>query len=294
MTGSEDQAIGRVLLCRGKGDQRCGNPFLHVVPSKHLCRCLGGLVREETPIVPDQHPLRLSIAPNDRVGQGLAQTAYIVQREAFANHCPPSASAKGDDVEFLMTVWAEHALLEHKSCPIKILSAVDAQDLVLIIDLVAFYTHPAADHAMGTIRQPIFAIHRRRGQRLEHLEDGLSLDHIGPDIKLLDLTHLGRGLSLLDDVDNATIRVTYDPPIGQRLIDYRRQEGEMGSLEAVAVEQTPNRRGAEEWRVAVEDKQITFIGAQMGFELKHRVSGPFGFVLNDIRDARIVQVGPYW
>ena len=84
-----------------------------------------------------------------------------MQRKALPDDGPPSAGAKGDLVLFLVTARAVEALFQDKDRLIQIFAGVDAQYLILIVDLVAFHTHAGVNQAMRAVGQPVLAVHRR-------------------------------------------------------------------------------------------------------------------------------------
>ncbi len=160
VAGGEDQAVGRIKKRRGVGDQRGGDVFReqgdgNVVSGEDLGGRLGGPVREEAPVVTDQHAALFLLLAGDLVGERLREPPHVVQGEAFADDGAPAAGPEGHLAFGLRAVRAEEPFLQDEPGFGQVLGGVDALHFVLVVGLIALHQHPGADQLVDAIGEAV-------------------------------------------------------------------------------------------------------------------------------------------
>jgi len=287
VAGSESQAISCALDSRGVGDEGRGRVLGEqqrgdVVASKDFSGCLGGPIGEEATVEPDDDTALFPALAGDLVGQRLGQPPDVVQRKALTDDRSPATGAKGDQVLFLVTAGTIEPLLQDELGLGQVVASVDAQYLVLVIDLVTLHPQTGADEVVGAVGEPVFAIQRGRGQRLQSGQDGLGADDISAHVQFADLAYLWRSLGLLNDVHDPAGGIADDAPVGKRAIYDGGEQCQVGLPQAVAVEQPPDGGRTEERGVAIEDEQVTVEILEQRINLQDGVTGAQLLLLDDI------------
>ncbi len=70
------------------------------------------------------------------------------------------------------------------------------------------------------------------------------------------------GFGVLDDVDDLAAGIADDAAVGEWAAGDGGEQGQVGLLQTVAVEQAANGGGPEQRRIAIEDEQIALEAAQ--------------------------------
>jgi len=115
------------------------------------------------------------------------------------------------------------------------------------------------NQAVDRIGQPVFAVLQRRGERLQHRPDLSGRDHVRADVQIADFLVVSGGRGLFDDGDDAAAAIADDPAIRVGPVCDGCQQREVGPAQAVAVDESANRRRAEQGRIAIEDQQVAIV-----------------------------------
>ncbi len=182
---------------------------------------------------------------------------------------------------FLLAPRPEQPLLENELGPRQVRRRVDALHFVLVVEPIAFHAPARSNQLVNPVRE---AVSRR---------DGAGIDGVGAHVDLADFADGSRCLGVLDDVDDLAGGVADDASVGKRPIDNRCQQRQVRLPQAVAVEQSADGCGAEQWRVAIENQQRAMEIPQQRQRLQGCVARAERLLLQDIVDF-VAQVRPHF
>ena len=197
-------------------------------------------------------------AADGLVGDGLAEPANVGQGVALADDRPPAAGAEHDGGVGVLP--GHEQSLEHDVLgQPKLVGAVDALDLVGVVDLVAVHPAAARDDAPGEVGEPVLP---GRGHCGELAEEQVGAGHVAAHVHLGDGV-LGVGaIGVLRDGRRSGRR--RGPPgrrTGRRF-QHCGEQGQVRALEAVAGEQAQQGLGTQQRGVAVGDQHLLDVGEQ--------------------------------
>ena len=185
----------------------------------------------------------------------------------------PWITTPGGGIDHCDTVQHEpvqRSRAQHGLGPRQLHPVVDADALVVVLEPQHLDASALAEQDLddrGEIELALGVVTAHLG---EALPEQIPVHEVDAGVALLDAELLGACVRGLHDAREPALGVAHQDA---RHVDHSREHRQLGSRVALVLLQTPEARGREEGRVAVENQHVAGEILQLRFGLAHRVAG---------------------